>query len=164
MREDTVRVFISAALAAFWVYTKQLVVPLVILLIVMTADYISGVIAAYKADQLSSRVGILGILKKISYLFLVVVGCVMDYLVGVVGGNLEGIGIDLMPIGMVVICWLIINELISILENVARTGGPVPSWLIGWVTHLKAAAESKIPGASGSAAAAAPEGKHERRA
>ena len=44
------------------------------------------------------------------------------------------------------ICWLIINELISILENVAAIGGPVPEFLKALLGKLKTATEEKAGG------------------
>ena len=42
-----------------------------------------------------------------------------------------------------VIVWLIINELISILENVAAMGSPVPGFLQKLLGKLKNAVEKK---------------------
>lgn len=45
-----------------------------------------------------------------------------------------------------VIIWLIINELISILENVAALGGPVPVFLAKLLARLKNTVEKKAEG------------------
>ena len=47
-----------------------------------------------------------------------------------------------------VIVWLIINELISILENVAALGGPVPGFLQKLLGRLKDTVEKKAAGES----------------
>lgn len=166
MKEDTVKMFLAAACAAVWSYARTLLWPLVILIIVMVIDYISGVAAAWAKKELSSRVGLLGIVKKLSYLALVVVGCVIDYLISYMGSAVSGMDITIKAVGLVVICWLIINELISILENVARQGGPVPPFLLPLLSHLKSSAEKQIPGdAAGSVSDLdhPAEGKHERK-
>lgn len=162
MREDTVKIFLAAASAAVWSYAKTIVWPLAILVLVMVIDYISGVAAAWVRNELSSRVGLLGIVKKISYLALVVVGCVIDYLVSWLGSSMSGLEISIKAIGLVVICWLIINELISILENVAKQGGPVPPFLASLLRHLKSSAEAQIP-AEKWTESDTEAGKHERR-
>ena len=159
MREDTVKIFLAAASAAVWSYAKTIVWPLAILALVMVIDYISGVAAAWVRNELSSRVGLIGFVKKISCLALVVVGCVIDYLVSWLGSSMSGLDISIKAIGLVVICWLIINELISILENVAKQGGPVPPFLASLLRHLKSSAEAQIPVSESDT----PEGKHERR-
>lgn len=165
MHDEEIKIFLAAACAAVWSYARTLLWPLVILIIVMVIDYISGVAAAWAKKELSSRVGILGIVKKLSYLALVVVGCVIDYLISYMGSAVSGMEVTIKAVGLVVICWLIINELISILENVARQGGPVPPFLLPLLSHLKSSAEKQIPGdVAGSVSDLDhPEGKHERK-
>ena len=145
MDHNNIKIFLAAAFAAVWAYAQQLLIPLLILILVMMVDYISGVAAAWKKGELSSRVGIVGIVKKLSYLALVVVGCTMDYLITMLSGHLTGQEIAVKAIGLVVICWLIINELISILENVAKQGGPVPPFLLPLLTRLKQTTEAAVP-------------------
>ena len=81
--------------------------------------------------------------KKLSVLLLreyrqgSAVGMVVDYLLTSV---LSNVGINL-PInycfGLMVTVWLIINELISILENLDRIGIPLPGFLVKVVNKLK---------------------------
>ena len=47
--------------------------------------------------------------------------------------------------GLLVVIWLIINELISILENLATIGVPLPTFLFKLVGRLKIVAEAKMP-------------------
>ena len=163
MKEDTVKIFLAAFGAAVWSYFQNIFVPLVILITVMVVDYISGVAAAWVNHELSSKAGLVGIVKKLSYLALVVAGCSIDYLVSVLGQQLTGAEISIKAIGLVVVCWLIINELISILENVARQGGPVPPFLAGILVHLRETTEKQIPGVSDQDTISGEAGKHERR-
>lgn len=160
MKEDTIKLLIAAAAAALWSYAKDMIWPLGILLAAMVVDYISGVAAAWVNHELSSRVGIVGIVKKLSYLALVVVGCSIDYLINMLGAQLTGAEVSVRAIGLVVICWLIINELISILENVARQGGPTVPFLAPLLRHLKSSAEAQVPVSDSDTQ---PEGRHERR-
>ncbi len=135
--ENGWKILIAAALAALGAYLRQLAVPLAVLLAVMVLDYISGMIAAIRTGTLDSRIGLMGILKKISYLLIVAVGMVLDYLIQMLGGefglSLEGTYF----IGLVVIIWLIINECISILENTAEMGAPVPPFVQKLLERLK---------------------------
>ncbi|MBR3272584.1 MAG: phage holin family protein [Clostridia bacterium] len=163
MKEDTAKLLIAAVSAALWSYFKNLFAPLVILIVVMVVDYISGVAAAWVRHELSSRTGLIGIVKKLSYLALVVAGCSIDYLVSILGEQLTGTEISIKAIGLVVVCWLIINELISILENVARQGGPVPPFLASILKHLRETTEKQIPGVSDTDTIDGEGGKHERR-
>ncbi|MBQ7737288.1 MAG: phage holin family protein [Oscillospiraceae bacterium] len=135
--ENGWKILIAAALAALGAYLRQLAVPLAVLLTVMVLDYISGMIAAIRTGTLDSRIGLMGILKKVSYLLIVAVGMVLDYLIQMLGGEfgvqLEGTYI----VGLLVIFWLIINECISILENVDEAGGPVPPFVAAMLKRLK---------------------------
>jgi len=163
MKEDTVKIFLAAFGAAVWSYFQNIFVPLVILITVMVVDYISGVAAAWVNHELSSKTGLVGIVKKLSYLALVVAGCSIDYLISVLGAQLTGAEISIKAVGLVVVCWLIINELISILENVAKQGGPVPPFLAGILVHLRETTEKQIPGVSDQDTISGEAGKHERR-
>lgn len=122
-------------------YLQVVFVPLVVLLAVMIVDYMSGMLKAWGRDELSSKVGLRGIAKKISYLLLVCVAGVVDWLVW---SGLRQVGITLdfgFCFGLIVIVWLIINELISILENLEALDVPMPKFLKNIIKHLKAAVE-----------------------
>ena len=134
----------TAALACAAAYFGMLAVPLCILLLVMLVDYITGLTKAYIAADLSSRTGIHGILKKLSYMAMVVVGAVIDYLLETA---LRAAGMDLqlkMFFGMMVAVWLIINELISILENLAVIGVPGFPALTRLLSRLRQAVSNAV--------------------
>lgn len=138
-----VKVTLAALLAAVGVYFRELLVPVIMVSVVMLCDYASGVAAAWVKGELSSRVGIVGIVKKVAYALIIVVGIVVDWVVQVAA---EKIGIDagnFYYFALLVIVWLIINECISILENVARIGVPVPPFLQKLTQKLKNTTESK---------------------
>lgn len=138
-----VKVTLAALLAAVGVYFRELLVPVIMVSVVMLCDYASGVAAAWVKGELSSRVGIVGIVKKVAYALIIVVGIVVDWVVQVAA---EKIGIDagnFYYFALLVIVWLIINECISILENVARIGVPVPPFLAKLTKKLENTTESK---------------------
>ena len=81
--------------------------------------------------------------KKVGYIVAVAVGIVADYLIS---SALVNCGIDLRInycIGMIVTIWFIINELISILENLSEIGIPLPKFLVSIVKRLKTTVEVK---------------------
>ena len=141
--ETSVMAILAAALGALCSYASALVVPLAVLIAVMLADYASGMAKAWSAGKLCSKTGLRGILKKLGYLVLVGVAGVVDWLVRY---GLTQVGVEVsfqFLMATMVIVWLIINELISILENVAALGGPVPGFLRKLLTRLKATVETK---------------------
>ena len=141
--ETSVMAILAAALGALCSYASALVVPLAVLIAVMLADYASGMAKAWSAGKLCSKTGLRGILKKLGYLVLVGVAGVVDWLVryGLAQAGVE-VSFQFLIADMVIV-WLIINELISILENVAAMGSPVPGFLQKLLGKLKNAVEKK---------------------
>lgn len=148
MKENIIQTLFAAALGALAAYFNVLLIPLCVLLAVMALDYISGMAAAWNTKTLNSRVGVTGIVKKVGYIALVAVGMAVDYLIA---SALLNVGISLQInycFGMIVTIWLIINELISILENLDRVGIPLPDFLVGIVKRLKNNVDNKTKGDS----------------
>ena len=160
MEQTTIKLVLAAAMAALMTYFAQLIVPVMILCLVMLIDYITGVHAAYVKGELSSRTGILGILKKLSYLAMVAVACVIDYIVATAGAQV-GVVVSVQFVALLVIFWLICNELISILENVDEIGGPVPPFVVKLLYRLKGSVEEQLPDDPAQDAAES-NGKHEK--
>ena len=73
----SVTAVVGAGVAA---YCGQLAAPVLVLLCMMVIDYVTGMVKAYMTAQLSSRIGIKGILKKLCYMAMVAVGAGVDYL------------------------------------------------------------------------------------
>lgn len=97
------------------------------LIVLMIIDYITGIIAAIIEKKLSSSVGARGIAKKLIMLLTVAVANVVD--VSVIGdGN---------ALRSVAVIFYIANEGISLLENGARLGVPIPKKLIDVLAQLK---------------------------
>ena len=62
---------------------------------------------------------------------------VVDYLIS---SALVHVGVDILVnycFGMMISVWLIINELLSILENLGRLGIPLPDFLVRAVERLR---------------------------
>ena len=137
MKDNIIQATVSVALGALAAYFNVLLVPLTILIVVMIIDYATGMTSAWKSGELESKTGLIGILKKVSYLVLVAVGGVVDYLIC---SGLATAGFDFgvtYCCGLIVCVWLIINELISILENLSELGTPIPKFLVNIVHRLK---------------------------
>lgn len=142
MENKGLQAVITAAVTAFAVYFKALAVPLFVLLVMMVIDYISGMSAAWRVGELSSKKGIDGVIKKVGYMALVAVAMGVDYLIfsGFAAVNVN-IGFNML-FGVLVAVWLIINEMISILENLSRLGVPIPLFLTKVVKKLKITTET----------------------
>ena len=92
---------------------------MIALIVLMTLDYVSGVMCAIIDKKLSSAVGFKGICKKVFILMLVGVAHIIDLHVVGTGSALRG----------AVICFYMSNEGLSLLENAAHIGLPIPEKL-----------------------------------
>ena len=144
--KDFIHILFAGAVGALAAYFNVLLLPLCVLAAVMLIDYITGIAAAGYTGQLSSRTGVRGIVKKAGYLALVAVGMVVDYLIS---SALLTIGIHIQInycFGMILTIWLIINELISILENLGELHIPLPGFLVNMIKTLKGRVEETAEG------------------
>lgn len=133
---------VSLTAAGVSLYFKAIALPVAMLLVVMVADYVTGMTKAWMKAEISSRTGIKGIVKKLCYLMLVAVAVVVDW---VIFGTISALGLapELTIFGLTVTVWLIINEIISILENLSGIGVPLPEFFRKAVSKLKLNVESK---------------------
>ena len=90
-------------------------IALVCLLIAIILDYISGIIKAYVTKELSSKIGLKGILKKVGILLIVMLSVLVDRVTGETGA-----------VRTLVIYYFVANEGLSILENLGQAGVPIP--------------------------------------
>lgn len=144
--KEWIQLLFAGVIGALAAYFNVLLLPLIVLVAVMLIDYVTGMAGAAYTKTLSSRTGVLGIVKKAAYLALVAVGMVVDYLIT---SALVHIGIHLQInycFGMIITIWLIINELISILENLGELNIPLPHFLVDMVKNMKDKVESKADG------------------
>ncbi len=99
----------------------------------MALDYITGVVVAIIEKRLSSEVGFRGLAKKFLILVFVAVGHIADTYI--LGGT---------PAAMsAVMLFYIANEGISIIENAAALGLPVPKKITGLMEQIKNKSESE---------------------
>ena len=99
----------------------------------MALDYITGVIVAVINKRLSSEVGFKGLAKKFLILVFVAVGHIADTYI--LGGT---------PAAMsAVMLFYMANEGISIIENAAALGLPVPKKLTNIMEQIKNKSESE---------------------
>ena len=152
VKENGLKIILSGVLAGATAYFNVLIVPLAVLLFVMICDYATGMTSAYVNGKISSRAGIIGIIKKVCYMFAVVVGICLDY---IIVSALSKINLEVGTVyyfGMLVTVWLILNELISIHENLDEIGVPLPAFLKKIVNRLikntESAAETEGKGES----------------
>lgn len=122
---------ISGLVASFWgIYGPVIICVLV----AICMDVISGLVAAMASgEKISSKVGWIGFWKKMALILALAFGIFMDSFIPILLGT---ISLELpftMPIGTIVGCYIVINEAISIIENINQAA---PTALPKWIKKL----------------------------
>lgn len=99
----------------------------------MALDYITGVIVAINKKELSSAIGFKGLSKKFLILIFIALAHVLDvYVLGTYP-----------VLQSAVMMFFVANEGISLIENAAELGVPVPSKLLDVLQQLKKQGEKE---------------------
>lgn len=102
-------------------------ISLMILVTVMALDYITGLTRGYLNKQLSSEYGFRGLIKKLTIFYVLILAVLIDRLVS---GNSW--------VFRTLVCfWYTANEGMSVLENAAAIGLPIPEKLVEALVQLK---------------------------
>lgn len=96
------------------------------LLIVIVIDYLTGIASAIYNKELSSKIGLKGIIKKFCYLLVVALSVVIDNLLGQSG-----------LIRSLVIYFFVTNDGLSIIENMAEMNVKLPQKLIDSLEQIR---------------------------
>ncbi|HII4514515.1 TPA: phage holin family protein [Clostridium perfringens] len=102
-------------------------IPLIVLVVFMVLDQLTGVIRGYVNKELSSDVGLKGIARKCVILIILIVAVMLDRLLNT-GSWMFRTMVAYFYIG---------NEGISLLENCASLGAPIPEKLKHALIQLK---------------------------
>ena len=112
---------------------------MIALIVLMTLDYVTGVMCAIVDKKLSSAVGFKGICKKVLVLMLVGVANIVDVHVVGAGSALRS----------AVVCFYLSNEGVSMLENASHLGLPIPEKLKDILAQLHEREDKKYADESG---------------
>ena len=107
---------------------------LVVLIFFITLDYLTGVLRAYINKEISSNVGLKGIARKAVIFIVLIVAVLLDRLLNTGSWVFRTL-----------ICYFYIaNEGISLLENCAGLGLPIPEKLKDALVQLKEGEKKEI--------------------
>lgn len=96
------------------------------LIAMLVIDYITGLASAYMNNELNSKIGLKGIIKKVLRLIIVAAAVQVDRVTDTNG-----------YIRNTVILFFITNEGISILENAGKCGVPIPKKFLDVLEQLR---------------------------
>lgn len=105
---------------------------IILYLIVIVVDYITGSILAFKQSTWSSKAASSGIWKKVGSLFAIGVAAFVDILIVILSTQTTDLGFSIpyksifLPL---VLAWYLITELGSIIENAGKLGAKIPPFL-----------------------------------
>lgn len=135
---EKIKVVIIAVITALMGWLGILAVPVFLLVLCNLIDYTTGLMAApYRTESVNSYKGIRGIIKKVCMWLLIVVGVIIDTMLNF-AVEYMGLGIALPFVAATVVAvWLVVNEIISILENMLDIGVRMPSFLLPVVKYIK---------------------------
>ncbi|MFD1203610.1 holin family protein [Sporosarcina contaminans] len=122
---------IGALITSFTMFMFGIINEAIIVLVfLMFLDMVTGILRSFLTKSWNSTVGMSGIIKKFAVFLLIGMAGAIEYMVMSVGQDSKGIVI----IG--VTSFFIINEGISILENCAQIGLPIPPILYNALEKL----------------------------
>ena len=138
-KENAIKISLAAVggWVSDWMGTAAPMLILVIIAVLL--DYTTGMFSAYYNEGFSSSKGRRGIVRKVSFIFMLGLGFFLDaaipYFVK------QGLDITLpisLPFGLIIGAWIIITEAISVLENLCKIDGvPIPGFLTGILKSMK---------------------------
>ncbi len=112
---------------------------LIALIIFVVLDYVTGVMCAISDKKLSSEVGFRGIFRKVLIFILVGVANIVDVHVVGTGSALRG----------AVVAFYLSNEGLSMLENAAHLGLPIPDKLKEILAQLHGREDKSVDSGDG---------------
>lgn len=119
---------LSGLIASFWDLYGAIFICVIVAIVM---DFVTGIVKSLATGQkISSEVGYKGFWKKMALILALAFGIFLDAFIPIMLGV---IALELpfsMPIGTVVGCYIVINEAISIFENInAAAPSALPKWI-----------------------------------
>lgn len=136
-----IKAAITAAFALITSLLGAVGVAVIIFMVCMVLDYVTGSAAAKAHGEWSSKAAREGLWHKLGEIVALLVAALCDIAIKVIlstaAASIVGEVNYAGYLTLIVSIWYIMTELGSILENAAKLGAPVPDWLIKGVGRLK---------------------------
>lgn len=141
---NTVKGLIASIMGVLNSIFGILAIPMILLVACNVIDYATGLMASsFRGQKIESYKGIKGIAKKIAMWLLVLVGALFDVLIEYSVAQFGFVCPFSFAIAAIVAIWIIVNEFISILENLKDMDAPIPEFLWTLTKKLKTQVEQK---------------------
>lgn len=121
----------TGLVASFWSLYGAIIICVFVVIIM---DFVTGMVSALATgEKISSEVGYRGFWKKIALILALSFGIFLDAFIPIALGVITLEIPFSMPIGTIVGCYIVINEAISIIENINKAA---PSALPKWIKKI----------------------------
>lgn len=119
---------LTGLLASFWSLYGAIIICVCVVIIM---DFISGIVSALATgEKISSEVGYKGFWKKCALILALAFGIFLDAFIPIMLGVITLEIPFTMPIGTIVGCYIVVNEAISITENINKAAPTaLPKWI-----------------------------------
>lgn len=129
----------TGLVASFWGLYGGIIICV---FVVIVLDVVTGIVSALaNGEKISSEVGTRGFWKKMALILALAFGIFLDAFIPIMLGVITLEIPFSMPIGTIVGCYIVINEAISIIENINKAS---PSALPKWIKKLLTGAANTI--------------------
>lgn len=128
----TLKAGMTAFFSALTMFLGWRVIMLLVWVVLMALDYLSGTLAARQTGTWKSSMAREGIGHKVGMVMIVAVCAIADFAIALACQHLPHDVINFhwpFLIFPVVVMWYIITEIGSIIENAMEMGAKVPAWL-----------------------------------
>ena len=123
MNFNKITTFITTVVAGFFSFFGLLAIPLLLLVPCQVVDWFTGIaVAKVKKEKVTSEKAFLGTAKKIGMYILIFVGFALDTLIIYITNTMNITFVLPSILACIVAVWLVLNELISITENIEVLG------------------------------------------
>lgn len=111
-------------------YIKDVSWIVISLMAFILIDILTGLLKAWQAGDLSSSKSREGVIHKVSELIALAAGFGMDLVLPRILSDLTGKPIDFKVFGLTIAAYLILTEILSIVENLSQTGVVLPEPIV----------------------------------
>lgn len=113
---------LSALIGLLW---KTMLPFVIALLIVMSCDYLTGIIRSVLKGTYKAKIAIRGILKKFGYILIIVAAAGVDITLY----YQTGLAVPVFYVSNTLAVWFTVNDFISIMVNLESLGVKMPKFL-----------------------------------
>lgn len=141
---EKIKWLLSVLLGLILSFTQKYGIMIIFVAVAIVFDFITGLIKANIKGELSSDIGRKGFFKKIALLVCLFFGFFLDYVIPYMCGSI-GVKIPFdTPFGLIICFYIVMNECISICENLyACDPGIMPKWIVKVLKSAKEQIDEK---------------------